>query len=398
MYIKKQRKVNRILNNGLSVCIAIDHGLMSDPTNNVTNIESILKSVIKGGADGILISPGQLENYRDLFNVPNSPAIILRVDWMNALRLGKVNDKNAVPSKQLMHTSIVSIEKAVEYGADAVVAYYVLGYNKELELQTLINCTNIAKECHRHGIVFIMEPMIIKGNVNGSYDAMILADAARISQEIGADMLKIPYTGDETTFRYLAKDIHIPILVLGGASSKKKEDSFTIISEAINAGASGLIFGRKVTCDKNPEELVGNIVNFIHGNQKIEEFIKINNDNFRLKFDSSKCTGCRMCISICAYSNGGNKLFTTKDEFNYNVFVCDKCGVCEKNCPSKSIKIGKRIEILETCILCGKCVELCPQGILKIENNQISYCSYCDGIECKCETWCPENALTRETI
>lgn len=43
---------------------------------------------------------------------------------------------------------------------------------------------------------------------------------------------------------------------------------------------------------------------------------------------------------------------------------CIACGLCEKRCPSKCIKLlkdEKRIIIrLDTCLFCGLCVETCP--------------------------------------
>jgi DhnA family fructose-bisphosphate aldolase class Ia len=44
---------------GRAVCVAADHSNMSDVTTNVVNLRGIVKAVIRGGVDGILLSPGQ---------------------------------------------------------------------------------------------------------------------------------------------------------------------------------------------------------------------------------------------------------------------------------------------------------------------------------------------------
>lgn len=48
--------------------------------------------------------------------------------------------------------------------------------------------------------------------------------------------------------------------------------------------------------------------------------------------------------------------------------VCNKCGLCEKNCPVKAItndKINKR------CIRCLRCVKNCPKNALKVTYNPL---------------------------
>jgi DhnA family fructose-bisphosphate aldolase class Ia len=62
-------RMERLFNrhgDGRAVCVAADHGYMSDVTPNVVNLRSIVESVIRGGADGILVSPGQVIRSRSV--------------------------------------------------------------------------------------------------------------------------------------------------------------------------------------------------------------------------------------------------------------------------------------------------------------------------------------------
>ncbi|SHK46593.1 Cgl0159 family (beta/alpha)8-fold protein [Paramaledivibacter caminithermalis] len=390
----RKRKFKELFNKEKRICVAMDHGFMSDPTENVRNFQAILNKVIKGGADSILISPGQLMNNKETIR-SSDIFVILRVDWMNALRLGKENTKNALPCSKLMHTSIMSIKEALEYDVDAVVAYYVVGYDEEIEEGTLLNCIEISKQCHELDVPFIMEPMIIKGQVNGAMDAKILADAARISQEIGADALKIPYTGDKETFKSLVDGITIPILILGGANSGNDNDAYSLISDAIEIGASGILFGRKITKSKSPDILLKNIKAAIKkGSEK-----KINEElekSKKLKFDKLKCTGCKMCENICDFlSTGSLKINKSRNSISLN--YCDKCRKCEDECPIDAIKISKKIDLdHSTCILCSACIDVCPNNVLKTIGEKILYCNYCSGEELRCAEICPTGALTVE--
>ena len=86
-----ETRLDRLFNrqgDGRAVCIAADHGYMSDVTSNVIELRTITEAVIKGGADGILTSPGQAMRMAPLFQGRDGPALILRADWMNSPRLG----------------------------------------------------------------------------------------------------------------------------------------------------------------------------------------------------------------------------------------------------------------------------------------------------------------------
>ena len=119
---------------GRAVCVAADHGYMSDVTPNVVNLRSIVGSVIRGGVDGILLSPGQAIRLEPLFRRRDGPALIVRADWMNMPRLGGANITNAVPQRHLFHQKVLTAEQALKLGATAITIYLFLGYNDRVEV------------------------------------------------------------------------------------------------------------------------------------------------------------------------------------------------------------------------------------------------------------------------
>ena len=62
---------------GRAVCVAADHGYMSDVTPNVVKLKPITEAVIRGGVDGILMSPGQAARLAPLFQGRSGPALIV---------------------------------------------------------------------------------------------------------------------------------------------------------------------------------------------------------------------------------------------------------------------------------------------------------------------------------
>jgi len=110
-----QARMDRLFNrhgDGRAVCVAADHGYMSDVTFNVVNLRPITEAVIRGGVDGILLSPGQAMHLAPLFQGREGPALIIRADWMNMPRLGTANVANAVPQRLLLHQKVITAEQA----------------------------------------------------------------------------------------------------------------------------------------------------------------------------------------------------------------------------------------------------------------------------------------------
>src|SRR5512144_3442372 len=118
-----ESRMARLLNrrgDGRAVCVAADHGYMSDVTANVVRLRPITEAVIRGGVDGILMSPGQAMRLAPMFQGRDGPALIVRADWMNAPRLGSTNVTNAVPQRQLIHQKVLTAEPALALGASAI--------------------------------------------------------------------------------------------------------------------------------------------------------------------------------------------------------------------------------------------------------------------------------------
>ncbi|MEJ2266651.1 MAG: hypothetical protein P8X95_24665, partial [Anaerolineales bacterium] len=118
---------------GRAVCVAADHGYLSDVTANVVNIRPIIEAVVRGGVDGILLSPGQANRLAPYFQGRDGPALIIRADWMNMPRLGTSNVANAVPQRLLLHQKVITADQALALGASAITIYLFLGYSDQVE-------------------------------------------------------------------------------------------------------------------------------------------------------------------------------------------------------------------------------------------------------------------------
>src|SRR5512135_921245 len=138
-----QNRMDRLFNrlgDGHAICVAADHGYMSDVTPNVVKLRSTVEAVIAGGVDGILLSPGQAIRLAPLFKGRDGPALIVRADWMNMPRLGTSNVSNAVPQRHLLHQKVLTAEDALRLGATAITIYLFLGYDDRVEAAGIQSC------------------------------------------------------------------------------------------------------------------------------------------------------------------------------------------------------------------------------------------------------------------
>jgi DhnA family fructose-bisphosphate aldolase class Ia len=244
---------------------------MSDPTPNVTNLRHILEKVVVGRPDGILVSYGTARRMCDLFTGKGRPALIIRADWMNMPRLDQPG--GVLPVSEFKKKATSCAIDALHVGASAITIYYFVGYSAEFEALNIEQDAIFAQECRRIGLPVIIEPMVVGRQIPAAQTAEALIAAARIAVDLGADALKIPYTGDVISFRKLVETAGVPVLVLGGAKFDDPADALHLVEEALQAGARGTVFGRNVTMAADPRRMVEDIGTLVHGGKSVAEIM-----------------------------------------------------------------------------------------------------------------------------
>jgi class I fructose-bisphosphate aldolase len=414
-------RLDRLFNrhgDGRAICVAADHGYMSDVTVNVVQLRQVVKAVIRGGADGILVSPGQAVRLAPLFKGREGPALILRADWMNMPRLGTSNVANAVPQRLLLHQKIISAEQALHLGASAITIYLFLGYHDRVETKGIEISTRFVNECREAGLPCIIEPLAYGGQVTGANIVEILTLGARMAVEIGADALKIPYTGDVESFHHLIQVSGVPTLVLGGARSEDERDALELYAEAQQAGAAGCLMGRNVTKSPDPEAMIEQLTGIAHKNWTVDQALKGEAWDFiRLKAKPALCTGCNLCVVACVGSHDHGEYGTNQARLRidpgrkpgqHRVMFCTSCQKCIDICPQEALRWHPEngaVELLpDRCDNSSECITICPTGVIIHSDDGIMFddghaldwypvvCDLCGGAP-ECTRICPTGAI-----
>jgi DhnA family fructose-bisphosphate aldolase class Ia len=156
-----------------------------------------------------------------------------------------------------IQTPISSVDQALRMGADAVVVFVALQLQSDPEMISYLS--RIGEECELKGMPLITEaeyPTTYQtlANLSDTYGKDYLFYNARLCAELGADIIKVNWTGDKKSFGDVVKAAQTPVVLAGGSRITDKEllDRY---EAAIAVGAVGCSVGRNIFQHQNPRAI-----------------------------------------------------------------------------------------------------------------------------------------------
>jgi fructose-bisphosphate aldolase, class I len=262
-------RLNRLFDreSGRAFITAFDHGITLGPKQGSEAAVNVLSSIISAGPDGILISPGLMKQGGHLFGFRGAPAPIVRADWIFNHDVMKGLPARLQDTAQGEDWRVVlSPEAALEMGAEAITMFLIVGTIEGQEFAD--NVRDLARACEdasRAGIPVIVESVLWGARMDDQRDAELLAFAARMAAELGADAIKTTFTGDTETMRQVVDGCPIPVLVLGGVRSPDPGPVLANTRAALEAGAKGVVYGRNIWQAEDPVKMCSLLRDVIHG-------------------------------------------------------------------------------------------------------------------------------------
>lgn len=240
-----------------SIIVPMDHGVTIGPIQGIINMQQTINQLVKGGVDAVLVHKGIAQNVDT-----SGTGLIVMLSGMSNLN-PNMNNK----------VQVCSVQEAIRIGADAVSVHVNVGAQDEDKM--LANLGKVAEECEAFGMP-LLAMMYPRGpKIVNEHALEVVAHAARIGAELGADIIKTNYTGTVESFRQVTESCPAPVLIAGGPKCKSELEVLQTTSDAIKAGAAGLSIGRNVFQCGNQAQIVKALSAIVHKGASVEQAQKI---------------------------------------------------------------------------------------------------------------------------
>jgi fructose-bisphosphate aldolase, class I len=258
----KRARLHRLLYgygpaNGTLLFLPIDQGLEHGPVDFFDNPDSIdpeyeYRLALEGKYSGIALHFGLAKKY--FYKYAGRVPLLL-----------KINGKTNIPSDdEAFSPMTASVLDAVRMGADAV--GYTLYVGSPRQDDDIAQMTRVREECDRYGMPLVVwaYPRGKAVKEKGGQDSLYAVDyAARVACEMGADIVKLnvpkvtdsdkqpkPYPterlSEEEAIRKVVKSAGRTLVLISGGSKISDDDLLHKTRLAMDAGVTGLIFGRNL--------------------------------------------------------------------------------------------------------------------------------------------------------
>ena len=254
----KTRRLRRIMqSDNRTVIVPMDHGVTIGPVQGIENMQLTINKLVKGGVDAILIHKGLASH----FDVANTGLIVMLTGMSNL-------------SPNMNHkVQVCSVQQAIRLGADAVSVHINVGAQDEDKMLHMLG--KVADECEVYGMP-LLAMMYPRGpKIVNEHDAGLVAHVARIGAELGADIIKVNYTGSIESFKAVVEGCSVPVVIAGGPKCKTSQEILQTTHDAITAGAAGLSIGRNVFQHENPTLIVKALSTIVHKDAGVEQALKL---------------------------------------------------------------------------------------------------------------------------
>nr|HDN00897.1 fructose-bisphosphate aldolase [Deltaproteobacteria bacterium] len=260
--IGKQIRLERIINRntGRTIVVPMDHGVSVGPIEGVINMKTTIDKVATGGANAILIHKGIVREGH-------------RGEGKDVGMIIHLSASTSLTTRPNRKTLVCSVEEAIKLGADGVSVHVNIGSGMESDM--LYDFGAISESAMDWGMPLLAMVYPRGEKIKDEHDVDVVKHAARLGAELGADIVKVNYTGTPDTFREVVEGCPVPVVIAGGPKMDSDRDVLTMVKDAVDVGGAGVSIGRNVFQHKDPTRIVQAFDLIIHQNASVDEAIDL---------------------------------------------------------------------------------------------------------------------------
>jgi len=259
--VGKSIRLERIMdrNSGKTVIIPMDHGVTLGPMAGLIDMRKTINDVAMGGANAIVIHKGLVETGHR--GSGKDVGLIIHLSASTCM----APDPNC-------KVLVCTVEEAIKLGADGISVHVNLGAEDEKSM--LQDFGRIAKEAMEWGMPLLAMIYMRGPKVKNEFDVNLVKHAARVGAELGADIVKVSYTGSPESFREVVEGCFVPVVIAGGEKMETDQDILEMVKESVMAGGAGVSIGRNTFQHREPGKIIRVISKMVHNGFTVEDGLK----------------------------------------------------------------------------------------------------------------------------
>ena len=242
-----------------TILLPVDHGVSLGPIQGLEQLDLVIEQFVNSGKiNGII-------GHRRIFPLLATSTVkpISGILHLSAsTRLAHSNNK----------VLIATVEDAILLGADAVSLHINLG--ELIESNMIEHLGVIISKAMQYSLP-VLAMVYVRKDEKTLYTPEDIALCARMADDIGVDIVKVPYTGSVESFASVVNSCTIPILIAGGEKLTQTEDVITMVAQSLQAGAKGISIGRNIFASEHPMELLDALELLVHKNASLRSAIML---------------------------------------------------------------------------------------------------------------------------
>ncbi len=260
--IGKQIRMERIMNRntGRTVIVPMDHGVSVGPIAGITSMKNAVSQVAEGGANAVVVHKGIVSQGH-------------RKSGSDVGLIIHLSAGTSLSSHPLDKTIVCSVEEALKMGADAVSVHVNVGNSHDSHM--LRDLGETAHTASQWGVPLLAMIYPRGKRIRDEFDPEAVMHAARLGAELGADIVKVSYTGSKESFRKVVEACHVPVVIAGGPKMDTDSAVLEMVRDAIEAGAAGISIGRNVFQHRCPALMVAALSGVVHDRLSVDQALDI---------------------------------------------------------------------------------------------------------------------------
>ncbi|MFN2267538.1 MAG: 2-amino-3,7-dideoxy-D-threo-hept-6-ulosonate synthase [Desulfonatronovibrio sp.] len=250
--IGHKRRLGRFFDTekNITMIMPMDHGVSEGLISGLDDMGDFIAGLTDTPVKAVVLHKGMAMEYSSRLSFEQNMVVHL-----------SAGTKHGIPSYN--KSLICSVQEALRLGADAVSMHVNIG--NDLEDRMLGDLGMVTDEAHQLGLPVLSMIYARGGQIINELDPALVAHCIRLGAEMGADMIKVPFSGEEKVFARAVGNCPVPVVIAGGPRQDDFENFCVMIKKAINCGAKGVSIGRNIFQHPRPYEALEKLWKYMSG-------------------------------------------------------------------------------------------------------------------------------------